>query len=139
MMLTPTEMERLTIFVAAEIARRRRAKGTEAQSPRGAGVHRGRDPGGARARGRPVSELMSLGSRLLSTDDVMPGVARLMPVVQVEGMFPDGAKLVTVHEPIRPGRQGAADTPEERAGEIIAPDEDIELNAGRRRRMRSRS
>ena len=132
MMLTPTEMERLTIFVAAEIARRRRAKGLKLNHPEAQAYIADEILEGAR-EGRPVSELMSLGSRLLSTDDVMPGVARLMPVVQVEGMFPDGAKLVTVHEPIRPGRQRAADAPEERAGEIITPDEDIELNAGRRR------
>ena len=133
MMLTPTEMERLTIFVAAEIARRRRAKGLRLNHPEAQAYIADEILEGAR-EGRSVSELMGLGSRLLTTDDVMPGVARLMPIVQVEGMFPDGAKLVTVHEPIRPGEQSGEDTPEERAGEIITPDEDIELNPGRRRR-----
>ena len=118
---------------AAEIARRRRAKGLRLNHPEAQAYIADEILEGAR-EGRSVSELMGLGSQLLTTDDVMSGVARLMPIVQVEGMFPDGAKLVTVHEPIRPGRQSAADAPEERAGEIITPDEDIELNPGRRRR-----
>ena len=56
---------------------------------------------GAR-EGRSVADLMSLGSTILTTRDVMPGVASMVPILQVEGVFPDGTKLVTVHEPIRP-------------------------------------
>ena len=134
MMLTPTEMERLTIFVAAELARRRRGKGLALNHPEAQAYIADEILEGAR-EGRSVAELVSLGSELLSTDDVMPGVARLMPMVQVEGMFPDGAKLVTVHEPIRPGTQSVADEPAVHAGEIITPDEDIELNVGRRREL----
>jgi urease subunit gamma/beta len=62
----------------------------------------------------------------------MPGVAELMPVLQVEATFPDGTKLVTVHEPIRPGKKKAAAKGQVSPGEIIAADGDIEINAGRR-------
>ena len=85
---------------------------------------------GAR-EGRSVAELIGFGSTILTTDDVMPGVAELMPMLQVEATFPDGTKLVTVHEPIRPGQTKPtwmALVP----GEIIAADGDIEINAGRR-------
>ena len=61
---------------------------------------------GAR-EGKSVADLMSLGSTILTTRDVMPGVASMVPILQVEGVFPDGTKLVTVHEPIRP-EAGAA-------------------------------
>jgi urease subunit gamma/beta len=79
-----------------------------------------------------VADLIGFGSTILTSDDVMPGVADLMPMLQVEGTFPDGTKLVTIHEPIRPGKQAAAKgavVP----GEIIAADGDIEINAGRRK------
>ena len=132
MMLTPTEMERLTIFVAAELARRRKAKGLELNHPEAQAYIVDEILEGAR-EGRSVADLMSLGAQLLTSDDVMPRVARLMPTVQVEGMFPDGAKLVTVHQPIRPGAEPESDEAACRAGEIITPDEDIELNPGRRR------
>ena len=131
MMLTPTEMERLTIFVAAEMARRRRARGLKLNHPEAHALIADALLEGAR-EGRGLAELMGWGATILSTDDVMAGVARLMPVIQVEGMFPDGAKMITVHDPVRPGTEAVPDTPESRPGEIITPDEDIELNAGRR-------
>ena len=83
---------------------------------------------GAR-EGRRVADLIGYGSTILTTDDVMPGVAEMMHMIQVEGVFPDGTKLVTVHEPIRPGEAPveAGSAP----GAIRAAAGDIELNAGR--------
>ena len=128
MMLTPTELERLTIFTAAEMARRRRAKGLRLNHPEATALVADEILEGAR-EGRSVAELIAWGATLLSTDDVMPGVAALMPVLQVEATFPDGTKLVTVHEPIRPGREPQAALPP--PGELIPAEGDIEINAGR--------
>jgi urease subunit gamma/beta len=129
MMLTPTELERLTIFSAAELARRRRAKGLKLNHPEAAAIIADEILEGAR-EGRSVAELIGFGSTLLSTDDVMGGVAGLMPIIQVEATFPDGTKLVTIHEPIRPGKgKQAIDTVV--AGEVITAEGDIEINAGR--------
>jgi urease subunit gamma/beta len=131
MLLTPTELERLTIYVAAELARKRRAKGLALNHPEAVAYISDEILEGAR-EGRSVADLISLGSTLLSTDDVMPGVADLMPMIQVEGTFPDGTKLVTVHDPIRPGKlaQGADRI---RPGEIVPMSGNIEINAGRRK------
>ena len=129
MMLTPTELERLTIFTAAELARRRRRKGLRLNHPEATAIIADEILEGAR-EGRTVAELIGYGSTLLTTDDVMPGVAGLMPMLQVEATFPDGTKLVTVHDPIRPGRQ-PVDRDVVVAGEIIAAEGDIEINAGR--------
>lgn len=130
MLLTPTELERLTIYTAAELARKRRAKGLKLNHPEATAIIADEILEGAR-EGRPVADLIGFGSTLLTSDDVMPGVADLMPVLQVEATFPDGTKLVTVHDPIRPGLQKvpARVAP----GEIITPDGEIELNRGRRK------
>ncbi len=130
MLLTQTEMERLTIYVAAEMARKRKDKGLRLNYPEATAYIADEILEGAR-EGKSVAQLIGFGSTLLSTDDVMPGVADLMPVLQVEGTFPDGTKLVTVHEPIRPGTQPA--NPAHTPGEIIAAEGDIEINAGRRK------
>lgn len=127
MLLTPTELERLTIFTAAEISRRRKARGLKLNHPEAIAYISDEILEGARD-GRSVADLISYGSTLLSQDDVMPGVADLIPIIQVEGTFPDGTKLVTVHDPIRPGKGEAAD---EAPGELICEDGDIEINAGR--------
>jgi urease subunit gamma/beta len=132
MLLTPTELERLTIYTAAELARKRRAKGLKLNHPEAAAIIADEILEGAR-EGRSVADLIGFGSTILSTDDVMPGVAEMMPVLQVEGTFPDGTKLVTVHEPIRPGKAAVAENERVRPGEIIAAEGDIEINAGRRR------
>ena len=128
MLLTPTEMERLTIYVAAEMARKRRAKGLKLNHPETTAYIVDEILEGAR-EGRSVADLIAFGSTILTSDDVQPGVGLLMPILQVEATFPDGTKLVTVHEPIRPGKQAVtqAVTP----GEIIAAEGDIEINAGR--------
>lgn len=131
MLLTPTELERLTIYTAAELARKRRAKGLKLNHPEATALIADEILEGAR-EGRSVAELISFGSTLLTSDDVMPGVAELMPVLQVEATFPDGTKLVTVHEPIRPGKQ-AVDAHLPKPGEIIPAAGDIEINAGRRK------
>ena len=100
MLLTPTELERLTIYTAAELARKRRAKGLKLNHPEAVALIVDEILEGAR-EGRSVADLIGFGSTLLTTDDVMPGVAEMAPMIQVEGTFPDGTKLVTVHEPIR--------------------------------------
>jgi urease subunit gamma/beta len=130
MLLTPTELERLTIFTAAELARKRRAKGLKLNHPEAVAIITDEILEGAR-EGKSVADLMSFGSRILNTADVMPGVAAMLPILQVEGVFPDGTKLVTVHEPIRPQAGAPADTLE--PGAIIAADGEIELAAGRPR------
>lgn len=133
MLLTPTELERLTIFNAAELARRRRARGLKLNCPEAIAIIVDDILEGARD-GRTVAELIGFGSQILNSDDVLPGVAALMPMIQVEASFPDGTKLVTVHDPIRPGANAPAEAPSARTpGEIIPADGKIELNAGRRR------
>jgi urease subunit gamma/beta len=132
MMLTPTELERLIIFTAAELARRRKEKGLKLNHPEAHAYIADALLEGAR-EGRPLAELMGWGATLLDADDVLPGVARLMPMIQVEGLFPDGTKLITIHDPIRPGAESVADDPDCRPGEIIAAEGEIELNAGRRK------
>ncbi|CRM46335.1 MULTISPECIES: urease subunit beta [Pseudomonas] len=128
MLLTPTELERLTLYTAAELARKRRTKGLRLNFPEASALIADEILEGAR-EGRSVAELIGFGSTLLNTDDVMPGVADLLPVLQVEGTFPDGTKLVTVHQPIRPGQLPLAVMPT--PGEIISPEGDIQLNSGR--------
>ena len=129
MMLTPTEMERIVIFTAAEMARRRRARGLKLNHPEAQAYICDALLEGAR-EGRPLAELAGWGATLLTTDDVMPGVRRLTPIIQVEGLFPDGAKLITVHDPIRPGRDAAPEAGDARPGETIAAEGDVALNAG---------
>lgn len=129
MLLTPTEMERLVIFTAAELARKRRARGVKLNHPEAVAFIADEILEGARD-GRSVAELISFGATLLTTDDVLPGVMDLMPMIQVEATFPDGTKLVTVHDPIRPGTRPYK--MERTPGEVIVPDEEIEINAGRR-------
>jgi len=128
MLLTPTELERLTIYTAAELARKRRARGLRLNYPEAVAIIADEILEGARD-GRSVAELMSFGSTILSAADVMPGVPEMMPILQVEGTFPDGTKLVTVHDPIRGGVRDDMPPP----GEIIAGEGMIELNAGRPR------
>jgi urease subunit gamma/beta len=131
MLLTPTELERLTLFTAAELARKRRAKGLRLNYPEAVALIADEILEGAR-EGRSVAEMMSFGSRILSQDDVLSGVAAMLPMLQVEATFKDGTKLVTVHEPLRPAA-GSDSSDSLIPGEIIADGEDIELNAGRRK------
>ena len=100
MLLTPTEMERLTIFSAAELARRRRAKGLKLNHPEAVAVISAAALDGARA-GKTVEEVMTMASKVLTRTDVMEGVADMIPRVQIEAVFDDGSRLVTVHSPIQ--------------------------------------
>ena len=94
----------MLLFLAAELARKRRARGLRLNYPEARALIADEILEGARD-GRSVAELMEFGAKILTTDDVLPGVDRLVGVLQVEGFFEDGQKLVTVHEPIRPGRE----------------------------------
>jgi urease gamma subunit len=100
MHLTPREQEKLLIFTAAEVARRRRGRGLRLNHPEAVALISAELLEGIRD-GRSVSELMEFGATILARDDVMEGVPEMVDEVQVEGTFPDGTKLVTVHHPIR--------------------------------------
>ena len=100
MHLTPREQEKLLLFVAAELARKRRARGLKLNHPESVALIAAELLEGARD-GRTVAELMEAGTRVLGRSDVMEGVPEMIHDVQVEATFPDGTKLVTVHRPIR--------------------------------------
>jgi urease subunit gamma len=98
--LTPREQEKLIIYVAAEVARKRRARGLKLNYPEAMAIISAEILEAARD-GRNVAEIMSWGATILGRDDVMDGVAEMIHEVQVEATFPDGTKLVTVHDPIQ--------------------------------------
>jgi urease subunit gamma len=100
MHLTPREQERLLIFVAADVARKRRARGLKLNYPEAMAILTGDILEWARD-GKTVVEIMTLGARVLTRGDVMDGIAEMIHEVQVEATFPDGTKLVTVHDPIQ--------------------------------------
>lgn len=100
MQLTPQEKDKLLIFTAALLAERRRARGVKLNYPEAVAYITAAILEGARD-GRSVADLMSYGTTLLTRDDVMEGIAEMVQEVQVEATFPDGTKLVTVHNPIR--------------------------------------
>jgi urease subunit gamma len=97
--LTPREKDKLLLFTAALVAERRRARGLKLNYPEAVAFISAAILEGARD-GRGVADLMDYGRTLLTRDDVMAGVAEMIPEVQVEATFPDGTKLVTVHDPI---------------------------------------
>ncbi len=99
MELSPRDKDKLLIFTAALLAERRKAKGLKLNYPEAIALISAEIMEGAR-EGKTVAELMSYGKTILSADEVMDGVADLVHEVQVEATFPDGTKLVTVHEPI---------------------------------------
>ncbi|MSO69622.1 MAG: urease subunit beta [Alphaproteobacteria bacterium] len=132
MMLTPTELERLIIFTAAELARKRRANGLTLNHPESVALISDEVLEGARA-GKTVAELIGLGAQILTTDDVQPGVAEMIPMIQIEPVFPDGTKLVTIHDPIRAGKKKIPEKSRVKPGELIVKDGEIEINAGRRK------
>ena len=100
MHLTPRERDKLLVVVAAEVARRRRGRGLKLNYPEAVALITDEVMEGARD-GRSVAELMAFGATVLGATDVMEGVADMVHEVQVEATFPDGTKLVTVHNPIR--------------------------------------
>src|SRR5260221_11474464 len=100
MHLAPRDQEKLLIVVAADLARRRQQRGLRLNYPESIAIITYEILEGTRD-GRPVAELMSFGATILKRDDVMEGVPEMIHEVQVEATFPDGTKLVTVHNPIR--------------------------------------
>ena len=100
MHLTPREQEKLLIVVAADLARRRKDRGIKLNHPEAVAYITAEILEGAR-EGRTVSDLMAYGTTLLTREDVMEGVPEMIRAVQVEATFPDGTKLVSVHDPIR--------------------------------------
>ena len=100
MHLTPHEQEKLLIYLAALLARERRARGLKLNYPEAVATITSAILEGARD-GKSVAELMSYGATVLTREDVMDGVAEMVELVQVEATFPDGTKLISVHQPIR--------------------------------------
>jgi urease subunit gamma len=100
MHLTPREREKLLVVVAADLARRRQARGLKLNYPEAVALITYEIIEGARD-GRTVADLMSFGTTILQASDVMEGVPEMIHDVQVEATFPDGTKLVTVHHPVR--------------------------------------
>ncbi|MEP7286837.1 MAG: urease subunit gamma [Chloroflexota bacterium] len=128
MHLTPREQEKLMIVVAADLARKRQQRGIKLNYPEAIAILSAEIMEAAR-EGRSVAEIMTWGTSILSGDDVMDGVAEMIHEVQVEATFPDGTKLVTVHDPIAFQRHAALVTPGEYLiDEAAGP---IEINAGR--------
>jgi len=126
MLLTPREKDKLLVAMAANVARRRLERGVKLNYPEAVALITDAVVEGARD-GKTVAELMQSGAQVLSVDQLMDGVAEMIHDVQVEATFPDGTKLVTVHEPIR----GVSRTPAVVAGEVVTPEGEIELNKGR--------
>ena len=100
MNLTPREQEKLVIYGAAQLARDRKARGLKLNYPEAIALITAEVLEGIR-EGKSVAELMSYGTTILTMEDVMEGVPNMIAEIQVEGTFPDGTKLVTVHNPIR--------------------------------------
>jgi urease subunit gamma/beta len=130
MHLSPKETDRLLLFLAAELARKRQARGLKLNYPEARALIADEILEGARD-GRSVAELMELGASILTTDDVLPGVDGLVGVLQVEGFFEDGQKLVTVHQPIRAGSEPVVAVDEGQPGEVVVAEGEIELSPGR--------
>jgi urease subunit gamma len=98
--LTPREQEKLMVFVAAELARKRQARGVKLNYPEAVAMISAEILEAARD-GKSVAEIMVLGAKILKRDDLMDGISEMLHEVQVEATFPDGTKLVTVHDPVR--------------------------------------
>jgi urease subunit gamma len=99
MNLTPREKDKLLIFTAGLLAERRKARGLKLNHPEAVALISAAIMEGARD-GKSVAQLMAEGATILTREDVMPGIAEMIPDIQVEATFPDGSKLVTVHNPI---------------------------------------
>ena len=123
MHLSPREQEKLLVYLAAQLARERQRRGLKLTYVEAMAILTHEIVEGARD-GRSVAELMAFGKHILTTDDVVPGVAGMIDEVQVEATFPDGTKLVTVHEPIPHSGEGIP-------GEVLLAGEPIEANVGR--------
>ena len=124
MQLTERERDKLLIFTAAELARQRRGRGLKLNYPETVAYITAEVLEGVRD-GRSVQDLMGWGATILTADDVMDGVPEMLHDIQIEGTFPDGTKLVTIHDPVRGGQSMVV------AGEYLLEDGDVELNVGR--------
>ncbi len=124
MNLSPREKDKLLVSMAAMVARRRLERGVKLNHPEAVALITDVVVEGARD-GKTVAELMSLGAEILTPDQVMPGVAEMIYEIQVEATFPDGTKLVTVHEPIRAAGQHVI------PGEVLMEEGEITLLADR--------
>jgi urease subunit gamma len=124
MHFTQREQEKLLVFLAAQLARQRQARGLKLNYPEAMAILTFETVEGARD-GRSVAELMAAGKQILGADDVMDGVADLIDEVQVEATFPDGTKLVTIHQPVPSAAERAP-------GEYLLADEPNVANVGRR-------
>ena len=124
MNLTPREKDKLLIAMAAIVARKRLERGVKLNHPEAIALITDFVVEGARD-GRTVAELMEAGAHVVTADQVMEGIADMIHDVQVEATFPDGTKLVTVHQPIRGGAPGFL------PGEVVTPDGEIVMNEGR--------
>lgn len=134
--LTPREKDKLIIFTAALLAKQRKDRGLKLNYPESIALISSEILEGARD-GRNVAELMEYGRQILTEEDVMPGIASMISDIQVEATFPDGTKLVTVHDPIQPVKENEND---DNDSDVIIPGElliniadDIELNLNRPR------
>lgn len=123
MHLTPREQERLMVYCAGELARARKARGLKLNYPE-AIAYISSELWEMARDGLSVTDLMSKGKQILKSEDVMPGVAEMIPDIQIEATFPDGTKLVTVHEPIPASMK-------ENPGEIITDEGVHKINEGR--------
>ena len=130
MNLAPTEIERLTIFMAAEHARRLRTHGIKLSHPEAVALIADEMMLAAR-KGMTYEAIVNMGGHILTADDVEPGVPPMVEMISVEANFPEGTKMVIVFNPIDPGQVAAAEG--EEPGEVITPEGEIELNAGRPR------
>lgn len=100
MRLTEREVDKLYVFMAGEVARKRKARGLKLNHPEAVALITAEILEGIRD-GKSVAELMTYGTQVLTRSDVMEGIPEMIPEIQVEGTFPDGTKLVTIHDPIR--------------------------------------
>lgn len=131
MHLTAREQERLMIFAAAEVARRRKARGVKLNYPEAMAILTAEIMEWARD-GKTVAEIMTLGTNVLATADVIEGVAGMIHEVQVEATFPDGTKLVTVHDPILNSSPQTQSQQTMQPGEYFLDQAPIQANVGRR-------
>ncbi len=128
MELTPREKDKLLLFTAALLAERRKERGLKLNYPEAVAYISAAILEGAR-EGKTVADLMDFGRTQLTTNEVMDGVAEMIHEVQVEATFPDGTKLVTVHDPILPSETTRAEVMI--PGEVLVESGDITLNAAR--------
>lgn len=131
MYLTPREQEKLLVFTAGEVARRRLGRGVKLNHPEAVALITAELLEAARD-GRTVADLMSWGATILRSEQVMEGVPEMIHSVQVEATFPDGTKLVTVHDPIRPGPQPSQGSHSGLIpGEYVLQEAPVTINPGR--------